>query len=216
MAGKTSFCGLRISHPGSYQENHTVTCWARQTMKTCPVCYENYDDTATEGQVYPDVCAACNDAFGIPSPNLESFPPSPEVPPHPPETPAERRKRLSAKARELLVLELCHLVLCRRIDTDERHAKLWCLKDKVAVGLAAYLRSTLPAEYRTPHPPLSDEEAHRILATHHLLQLGQPSATTPPRLVERIRLLRARLRSLYPEEAGQSAAPDGKDAATEP
>ncbi|MHC4170170.1 MAG: hypothetical protein ACYSWQ_24755, partial [Planctomycetota bacterium] len=101
-------------------------------------------------------------------------------------------------------------------DTDERHAKLWCLKDKVAVGLAAYLRSTLPAEYRTPHPPLSDEEAHRILATHHLLQLGQPSATTPPRLVERIRLLRARLRSLYPEEAGQSAAPDGKDAATEP
>ena len=172
--------------------------------------------------MYPDVCAACNDAFGIPSPNLESLapppevPPSPEVPPPPPETPAERHKRLTAKARELLVLELCHLILDRRIDTDKRHAKLWHLKDKVAVGLAAYLRSTLPAEYRTPHPPLSDEEAYHILATHHLLQLERSSVTTPPRLVEQIRLLRARLRSLYTKETEQSAAVESKDAATEP
>ncbi|MHC4117525.1 MAG: hypothetical protein ACYSWO_08455 [Planctomycetota bacterium] len=185
-------------------------------MKTCPVCYENYDETATEGQVYPDVCAACNDAFGIPSPDPEPWPPSPAVPPPPPETPAERRKRLNAKARELLVLELCHLILSRRIDTDERHAELWCLKDRVAVGLAAHLRSTLPAEYRTPHPPLSDEEAQHVLATHHLLQLDRPSVATPPRLVERIRRLRTRLRSLHPKEAEQSTAPDSKDAAAEP
>ncbi len=185
-------------------------------MKICPVCYEKYDETATDGQVYPEVCAACNDAFGIPSPTLELPPPSPEVPPPPPETPAERRKRLTAKARELLVLELCHLVLCRRIDTDERHAKIWHLRAKVALRMAAYLRAMLPAEFRTPHPPLSDEEADHILATHHLLQLGRPSVTTPSLPVERVRRLCTRLRSLFSKEAEQSAALDSKDAATEP
>ena len=186
-------------------------------MKICPVCYEKYDETVAGGQVYPDICPACNDAFGIPSPVPEPPAPFPEVPPPPlTETPAERRKRLTAKARELLVLELCHHELCRRIDADERHAKMWHLKDKVALGMAAYLRATLPAEFRRPYPPLSDEETDHVLATHPLLQLAHPSVTGPSLFAEQIRLLRTRLWRLYSRQAERSADPDNNHAATEP
>ncbi len=181
-------------------------------MKTCPVCYEKYEEVATDGQRYPDVCAACNDAFGIPSPTLEAPPPSPEsppppeVPPPPPETPAERHTRLTAKARELLILKLCHQELCRRIDADAHHAQMLHLKDKVALRMAAYLRNTLPTEFRTPHPPLSDKEVEHALATHHLLQLKQPSGTASSLSVERVRQLRAQLRGLCSKETEQDAS----------
>ena len=69
-------------------------------MKTCPVCYEKYDETVTGGQVYPDICPACNEAFGIPSPIPEPPAPFPEVPPPPPQNHSVwREKEITTKTQ---------------------------------------------------------------------------------------------------------------------
>ena len=124
-------------------------------METCPVCLELYDQTKSPQQDYVDVCPACNEAFCAPEP-----PPAPKPPP--PEFPQERKKRLTAKARELLVLEFCHQVLSERIKTDSSRAHYWQLKDKVATHMSACLRDTLPVEFRNPLPALSCGEIDDI------------------------------------------------------
>ena len=174
-------------------------------MKKCPVCLEQYDESDASERAYPDVCAACNDAFA--SPRLVKQAELAEPPPLR-ETREERHKRLMIKARQLLVLEFCHKVLSQRSRTDAEHAWTWRLKDKVAVQTAVYLRDMLPPEFRHPYPPLSQQETDLALADHPLLQYTRPLVPDRSLPTERAKELRERVRSLHSHGKKKEAEPD--------
>jgi hypothetical protein len=40
----------------------------------CPVCFEEFEQEPASGQRFPEVCAACNEAFGPPPPEADPLP----------------------------------------------------------------------------------------------------------------------------------------------